>query len=275
MVTLMGVHTFGGARPLDSGYAGMWTQSKGQFNSEYLQQLVQVLPVICNGPGDCILISEAGDNRSDIAGSQVCIEGQVGRCEGWEQKKIVQSGKFQWRNACRPDGTGCTHLMLNIDIGLYRDLHTHICSLEDEQAGVVGTLDRPCKEGMIKDYPELSDCDKATSRVLATCFNTHTQTSGFVEQAGNDLEGWIAKFGPLFDTLLTFGQDPNDLTELVPPITCVNDVSWTFTKQNGTPGHCNWVYSQPVLENACEMLGNDDRLASEACPIACHTCSIN
>jgi hypothetical protein len=65
MVTLMGVHTFGCARPNDSGYAGMWTQSKGQFNSEYLQHLVQVLPVICAAGradlGDvlCIVLSGA------------------------------------------------------------------------------------------------------------------------------------------------------------------------------------------------------------------------
>jgi hypothetical protein len=85
--------------------------------------------------------------------------------------------------------------MLNVEMGLYRDLDGYIYTKVDVGAGVEGTLYRACEEGIIKDYPSESTCVEQTSRVLATCFNTHPQASQCIEQASASLEGWIAKLG--------------------------------------------------------------------------------
>ena len=232
VVTLMGVHTFGGGRRSASGYAGMWTQSKNQFNTDYQLQLIFPLPLFCVA-ASCEYFSEAGDNKNSLDSSnlvdmQTCsVDNNPeddDRCNGWEQVKIAgfdgAAPKFQWRHSCHhynadgdndPDTVeGCTHMMLNIDMGLYRDLDGHICTAEDELNGVTATLNRTCVEGMIKSYSDATcESNKATQRVLATCFDLRISSSNFLEDDAADFEGWIEDFAPLFDMLLSYNLTGN------------------------------------------------------------------
>lgn len=209
-VSMLGIHTFGGARRSASGYAGMWTQSKNRLNNDYQRQLIFPLPFSCaHDPtgGGCVYFSEAGDDITDNVGMTTCLDAHLGRCHGWEQVRIAgfegNSPKFQWRHSCLADGTGCNHMMLNIDMGMYRHLNGYICTDMDEQRGVMGTLGRRCVEGMIKDYPPNSSCERATSRVLATCFQEDATRGGYIEEDASNFQGWMEDFAPLFDRLLT------------------------------------------------------------------------
>jgi len=100
-VTLMGVHTFGGARRVDSGYASC--------RNSYQRQLIFPLPVSCivndDETQDCEYFSQAGADITDYEGMKSCLSGHEGRCLGWEQQrmKAVQGSgnpdKFQWRHS--------------------------------------------------------------------------------------------------------------------------------------------------------------------------------
>ena len=238
VVTLMGVHTFGGGRRSASGYAGMWTQSKNQFNNDYQLQLVFPLPVVCT-PGSCTYFSNAGTNKdslnaSNLADMKTCTANSSSedseRCNGWEQVRMSgldgAAPKFQWRHSCKHyaegdpnDVEGCTHLMLNVDMGLYFDLDGHICTAQDETDGIVATLNRTCKEGMIKSYSD-STCEsnKGTQRVLASCFDLRTNSSDYIIEDAGDYEGWMADFAPLFDMILSYNLTANStLTTLTQP----------------------------------------------------------
>lgn len=211
MVTLMGAHTFGGARRTESGHTGMWTQSKNKLNVDYQLNLIDPIPIYCDaptasGPDDCDYISATNSTSSD-GDCGAGYEFYDGRCFGWEQQQITNEGlndfpdRFQWRHSCNEDGLNCTHIMLNADMGLYRDLDGFICTDQDENATASGIIlgqkdDYPviwaksqlapnhkhyrniCKKGMIKKYPTIltngdtpCDADSSSQRVLARCFN--------------------------------------------------------------------------------------------------------
>ena len=228
-VTLMGVHTFGGAQKSASGYVGSFTQTKTKFNNDYQKQLIFPLPSVCPAEtveldDTCEFFSLAGDNNSDFDGMQTCGVDHDGRCEGWEQMQVDalnpdEDPKFQWQHSCRADGTGCSnHLMLNVDIGLVKRLDGFLCSRDDERAGVIGTLNRPCVHGMVKDYPPESACIKESSRVLASCFEDNETRVAFIEEDANAFEDWIHDFAPLFDSILTHRLHGSaNLMEVVEP----------------------------------------------------------
>lgn len=279
-VTIMGAHTLGGARREDSGFSGMWTQSKGKFNNDYQKQVVFPLPEICLGPGNCFYFSEAGDDiLADVGLKQTCVDGEDSdRCHGWQQTMRNGMGdipdKFQWQHSCKEDGTGCTHLMLNIDIGLFYDLEGYICTKDDEENNVPATAGRTCKEGMIKGYPPNSPCNQDDARVLATCFEPNEDTHSHLSFDADDMNEWVKEFGPLFDRLLTHkmldGVEVDDLQTLTPEVSCANDRSWRYTTpilQNGRGGderNCNFVGKSP--EDRCPAaVSNTGVPATEAC----------
>jgi hypothetical protein len=287
VVTLMGVHTFGGARREASGYKGMWTQSKNQFNNDYQLQLRQPLPLECSaanaapatGESRCTYYSEAGSDISNTEDAKICLPEHEGRCEGWEQVRVPgfegNPPKFQWRHSCKANGKGCNHLMLNIDVGMYRNIDGHLCSKEDEESHVIGTLNRRCLEGMVKNYPVSSPCSssKSTSRVLATCFDVHSEMGPEIEAAADDMGSWIAKFAPLYDMILThnlYRRTKDDLWVLSPPPLCEDDADWIFTRGGGGTTTCQQVSHSPSTR--CSKVGDNDVPASEACPMACDTC---
>jgi hypothetical protein len=166
--------------------------------------------------------------------------------------------------------------MLNIDMGMYRDIDGYLCSKQDEVDIVVGTLNRPCIEGMVKDYPLLDSgaCDRFTSRVLATCFAVHSEMGPEIEAAADDMGSWIAKFSPLYDMILSHNLG-NSLTKdnlhvLSPPPPCEDDVDWSFTRRRGGGGTCRQVARSPSTR--CSTIGDSGVDAREACPVACNTC---
>ena len=314
VVTLMGVHTFGGARRSASGYAGMWTQSKNKFNTDYQLQLVFPLPLFCPTPSTCEYFSDAGENKSsldpsNLADMKTCradnLPEDADRCNGWEQVTMAgvdgASAKFQWRHSCHhynADGDnktetveGCTHMMLNVDMGLYRDLDGHICTAEDENI-TLATLNRTCKVGMIKSYADPTcESNKSTQRVLATCFNLRSSSSTFLEEDAADHEGWIQAFAPLFDMLLSYNltgtptletltppsESPSEAPSAAPTV-CEDLSRWQFywTDQNGNNVTKRCIKIENMLLNgdttACNRIGINGTVASEACPKTCGTC---
>ena len=173
-------------------------------------------------------------NASNLADMKTCTANSSSedseRCNGWEQVRMSgldgAAPKFQWRHSCKHyaegdpnDVEGCTHLMLNVDMGLYFDLDGHICTAQDETDGIVATLNRTCKEGMIKSYSD-STCEsnKGTQRVLASCFDLRTNSSDYIIEDAGDYEGWMADFAPLFNMILSYNLTANStLTTLTQP----------------------------------------------------------
>ena len=316
VVTLMGVHTFGGGRRQASGYAGMWTQTKNQFNNDYQLQLVFPLPLFCV-PGECTYFSDAGTNKdpldaSNLLDMQTCKADNdpedADRCMGWEQVKMPgidgAAPKFQWRHSCKhfqnndPDDVeGCTHLMLNVDVGLYLDLDGHICTAQDEIDGTLATLNRTCQEGMIKSYGK-ADCesDKGNHRVLASCFNLHPTASDYILEDASDYAKWMADFGPLFEMLLEHNLSGNPtlstLTTPAPtpvptsapsaspsaaPTACTNKGSWSYSDTaTGQDKKCTWIGRRVNIMNqpeACNEVGHDGTTATESCLEHCAPCA--
>ena len=317
VVTLMGVHTFGGARRSATGYAGMWTQTKNQFNNDYQLQLVFPLPLFCVA-ASCTYFSEADTNKdsldaSNLADMQTCKSTNsaedADRCNGWEQVRMAgfegAAPKFQWRHSCKhyaaddPNNVeGCTHMMLNIDMGLYLDLENHICTADDEVNQVVATLNRTCEEGMIKSYAD-STCEsnKGSQRVLASCFNLRQDSSNYIVEDAGDYEGWMADFAPLFDMLLTYNLTGTPtletLTQPAPsaapspapseapspsPTECSDISRWEYEEVSDDDTivirKCRWIERR--LNNgdadACDEVGTDGTTAYESCRETCNAC---
>ena len=108
--------------------------------------------------------------------------------------------------------------MLNVDMSLYRQLDNHICTKEDEVNGVlIYDATTPCKQGMVKSFPEGSACREADwdGRVYATCFELNSNMKQGIEDAALDMELWLEDLGPLFDAILTHGMDVTTLTTLI------------------------------------------------------------
>lgn len=193
IVALMGAHTFGGARPIESGYQGMWTHSKNAFNNEYQSTLLDPIPMDCpqnaHGPDNCQHFSINGLDRPVVCTDDAIADGgdshgykYSDRCHGWEQIRLRNanqeglsvhtSDKFQWRNSCLPafDGSGteiqtvdrdCTDMMLNADMGINIDLDGYVC-LKNNSANscpdgevCLSCLDQgEVRHGMVYRFPD-------------------------------------------------------------------------------------------------------------------------
>lgn len=267
--TIMGAHTLGTAAIANSGFHGAWTETRRHFDNGFQRNLVFPLPMNCFGQRLCTYFSEAGDDRNaPVEDMQTCTSGNEGRCLGWEQISKSSGGteRFQWSHSCKEDGSDCFLFMLNVDLGLMYDLEGYICSADDEANQVEATLGRLCKEGMIKGYPAGSTCDKATSRVAATCFDLNSDTSDYIVTAAEEQALWVEDFGPLFDRLLTHKLIGDLSADDLITLPCENDLTWTVISNN-VARSCSFIHQQP--ETRCSLVGEDGSRASEAC---CRVC---
>ena len=220
VVALMGAHTLGGARLSASGFAGMWTQSKNKLNLEYYTNLMDPVPLTDCVQGQC---------------EPVTCGAPEFRCQGWEQVPMG-GGNFQWRHSCDKDGAGCTHMMLNTDMSLFREIDEYV----DHSTGKVVA------------FPADSPCGSLTesSRILATCFEKVDGDGGLVALYGGDLNLWIHDFGLVFDRMI----------RRVPPGTTLKTLEALPTCGSGTIAD-----GQPCPTQCAEQLTGDGKVECLAC----------
>ena len=139
--TIMGAHTLGGARIEESGFKGMWTQSKNRFNVDYYSAMMSPNPIDCTearedpgvGPDEgCIPLS------TDLECENAINDPLRGRCQGWELVKVIKEPgdfKFQWQHSCDDNGDGCTHIMLHADMSMFKDIDQYICQVGEDDRG--------------------------------------------------------------------------------------------------------------------------------------------
>jgi hypothetical protein len=212
VVTIMGAHTLGGARKTESGYAGMWTQSKNQFNNEYYTNMIDPIAMEC----------EAAKGENVEVGADACylLEGDLcevnstdpeftGRCQGWELLTMpfqednsgVRTYKFQWRHSCNEDQSACHHLMMHVDMTLFKDIDKFVCTTDDVDTGA-----RECEnEGQIIGWPDDSPCGEwaATKRIFAKCYKDKTDhIKSTVELYASSNETFHEAFVVVYSTML-------------------------------------------------------------------------
>merc|ERR1712232_1185097 len=80
--------------------------------------------------------------------------------------------------------------------------------------------------------------------------------------------------GALLHTGGDFGQSGSEIFgSCGGPGNCDNDPTWRFTTYNGKIKECGWVANKP--DKRCSKVGNDGRVASEACPGGCNAACVS
>lgn len=222
VVALMGAHTLGGGRLETSGHTGMWTQSKTQFNTAYYSNLANPTPLSCP--------ETAGTAGGEDTCTYLQCDPDTDRCQGWEQIEFPFTDpftgekikKFQWRHSCAEPNAAdrdCTHLMLNVDMALYRDIDDHLCVDGDCDPICDGGNRLGLMIGKVKSFPDplpsgmtAADCNVSNpnGRLLATCFHKANSTASHVETLDNSLTTFLSNFAAVFERLL----DVNGLNNL-------------------------------------------------------------
>eukprot|EP00286_Rhodomonas_abbreviata_P019806 CAMPEP_0181308792 /NCGR_PEP_ID=MMETSP1101-20121128/11666_1 /TAXON_ID=46948 /ORGANISM="Rhodomonas abbreviata, Strain Caron Lab Isolate" /LENGTH=752 /DNA_ID=CAMNT_0023415227 /DNA_START=49 /DNA_END=2307 /DNA_ORIENTATION=+ len=282
VVALMGAHTLGGGRKATSGYAGMWTPSKPQFNTDYYMTMINPEPTTCletKGNG--------GRETCQKIEGEACGDEATGvRCKGWEQVKItsddaatgLKQDKFQWRHSCKLVSgqlDDCSHMMLNVDMALFRNLDAYLCSEGDVDPICTDGSHDPARAqtGRVKKFPDdLSHvaeedrkyCDMdnlINGRVFAFCFPEHLSTKAFIHALALDdpatETNFFEAFAEVFDLLLGNNAQLEELTTT--GTTCIAPGEVTETgEEGGDISGYSWFDVDVLGQPLCKKPDSDE-----------------